>query len=134
MSLAKKVPVKDDSYTRLSDGGRCYSENYQNGDISNCIECAGPSGELSYCPDCRFYRKKGRDYFSTDSTYKRSIKDDCKALAETIRIVRAGKGNEEDIGEALLKLASSSYTYQEYYKLKAAKLESEGKDIWEEKK
>lgn len=133
VSLSRKLPLKGDNFSLMTDGGYCYSEKYLNGDVSDCLECAGKLGELGYCPNCKYYRNNGKEYYSSDGTYKRRIEDDCKVLAETIKVVRSGKGNTEDIGEAMLKLKSSTYTYQEYYKEKIARLYSEGEGIWEEK-
>lgn len=131
VSHVNKLPVHSE-YSKLSDGGKCYSENYLLGNISDCLGAVGKNGEMGYCPDCSYYRNKGRSYYSSDTTYKRFIEDDCKVLTEAIKIVRQGKGNSEDIGEALLKLKSSSYTYQEYYKEKMAHLIIKGEQPWEE--
>lgn len=133
LSLSRKVLINNTDCSILVDGGRCHSVKYMNEDIGDCMECAGPSGELGYCPSCRFYRKKGKDYFSMDTTYKRRIEDECNALAKIVKLVRAGKGAEEDIGEAILRLQNSSYTYQEYYKEKISELDAEGENIWEER-
>lgn len=134
VSLNRELPTKNANHIALTDGGRCYSENYQNGSIKDCMECVGPSGELGYCPTCRFYRNKGKEYFSIDDIYKRKIAADCKNLSETVHLVRLSKGNSEDIGEALLKLQSSSYTYQEYCKEKMTEQNARGENAWEERK
>ena len=134
VSLSRKLPVKDLYFCTLKDGGKCYSERYSAGDISDCLKSAGPAGELGYCPNCDYYRKKGKDYFSIDNIYKRNIEDDCKLLVDAVKQVRLGKGSEEEIGEALLRLQNSSYTYQEYYKDKVAQLENKGENIWEGKR
>lgn len=134
LSLSRKVFVDNADCSILVDGGRCHSVKYMNGDIGDCMECAGPSGELGYCTSCRFYRRKGKDYFSMDTTYKRRIEDDCSALAKVVKLVRSAKGAEEDVGEAILRLQNSSYTYQEYYKEKMSELDAEGENIWEERK
>lgn len=49
---------------------------------------------------------------------KKNINDDCKRLAEIVRQVRSEKGNYEDILQAMLRLQSSSYSYQQYYEEK----------------
>ncbi|WP_207717323.1 hypothetical protein [Anaerosporobacter faecicola] len=73
LSIARKEMVKNLDCSVLVSGGQCHSKKFMNNDISDCLECAGPSGELGYCPSCRFYRKKGSEYFSmdSDSIYKR---------------------------------------------------------------
>lgn len=134
ISTAKKIPVKvNDDFSKLADGGRCYSEKYRNSDFSDCLETSGKAGELGYCPSCKYFRKPNRSYYSSDSMYKRKIYDDSKNLESAVRLVRTGKGNTEDIGEALLKLKSSTYSYEEYFKEKTAKREGNGEKIWEEK-
>ena len=98
----------------LSDGGCCYSENYRNGSIEDCITASGPNGEIGYCPECTFYRRNGLSYFSGDDIYKRHIEQDCKELFLAMQSVMEGKGNTENIHEAILKLNSDKYSYKEY--------------------
>lgn len=119
VSAFKQLPVKME-HTTLSDGSWCYSEKYKNGSIEDCLSAVGKNGEIGYCPDCQFNRKKGKNYYHSDSIYKRRIEDDCHVLEEAIRLVRLGKGDVEDIGEAMLKLKSSSLSYQEYYNEKVS--------------
>lgn len=132
ISHFNKLPIRSEQYANLTNGGKCYSENYLVGDISDCLGAVGKDGEIGYCLECKYYRNKGKGYFMSDSIYKRQIEDDCKALSETVRLVRLGKGNTEDIGEALLKLKSSSYSYREYYKEKTAYLTTKGEHPWDE--
>lgn len=134
ISNLNKLPVRSEQFETLSNGGKCYSEKYSIGDISDCLGAVGKNGEIGYCLDCKYYRNKYKDYFTSDSIYKRQIKDDCDTLSETIKLVRQGKGNDEDIGEALLKLKSSSYSYQQYCKEKTAYLTTKGENPWEEKR
>lgn len=49
-----------------------------------------------------------------DKTFKKSIDEEALIVDEAIKRVRQGKGNLEDIGEALLKLKTVSHSYQEY--------------------
>ena len=98
----------------LNDGGKCYSEHYRNGEISDCLCSVGENGEIGYCPKCVYYRCDGASYFGSDDIYKRNIEDDCKMLVESVKLVRQGKGNIEDIGEIMLRLHSSSKSYQTY--------------------
>lgn len=116
----------------LSDGGKCYSEKYREGDIRDCLKTTGKGGEIGYCPECVYYRNKGKEFYSSDSLYKRKIEDDCNTLKAAIDTVRLGKGETEEIGTALLKLKSSSHSYQQYYNEKVRKLAEENK-IWEER-
>lgn len=60
------------------------------------------------------------------------IEDDCKKLEDAIHLVRIGKGDTEDIGEALLNLKSSSFSYQEYFEEKTARFHAKGEKIWQE--
>lgn len=97
----------------LADGGCCYSKAYSQGEYSDCLACVGENGEIAYCPACAYYRKAGT-YFSSDDVHKRNLKDDCTSLRAVVDLVREGKGNVEDIGEVLLKLRASSYSYEAY--------------------
>ena len=49
-----------------------------------------------------------------DKKFKKSIDEEALIVDEAIKRVRQGKGNLEDIGEALLKLKAVSHSYQEY--------------------
>ena len=108
-----KLPAVRD-FRRLNDGGRCYSREYLNGSIKDCMNISGHNGEIGYCPECPFYRANGHTYFSGDDIYKRRIKEDSKALLMAIRSVMEGKGNPETIGEAVLRARSSSLSYKAY--------------------
>jgi len=111
---APLTPTKIKEYTLLSNGGRCYSPLYKNGHIDDCIAVIGDNGEIGYCPACDYYRKKNQTFFNSDDIYKRSLQEDCDALAKAVSLVRVGKGNIEDIGEVLLKLQASSTSYERY--------------------
>lgn len=119
LSHFNKIPAVGESKP-LSDGGVCYSPEYHNGSFSDCINVSGPNGEIGYCPDCTFYRKHNISYFSGDDIYKKHIKEDCKALFLAIQSVMEGKGNPENINEAILKLNSSNYSYKAYLQEKYA--------------
>ena len=111
---APLTPTKIKEYTLLSNGGRCYSPAYKTGQIDDCIAVIGDNGEIGYCPACEYYRKKNQSFFNSDDIYKRTLQDDCDALSKAVSLVRAGKGNIEDIGEVLLKLQASSTSYERY--------------------
>lgn len=113
ISLSTPLPITD-SGTTLSDGGRCFSTAYLNGDISDCRNVIGENGEIGYCPSCMYYRPNGTSFFSQDDIYKSTIYKDCEALTDAIDLLRKGKGSVEDIGEAFLKIQSSSLSYQSY--------------------
>lgn len=94
--------------------GRCYSQDFINGGIADCVKAIGPSSEIGYCPTCSFYRDSNISYFSGDDIYKRQVDEDCRALKEAVELVRQGKGNTEDIGEVLLRLNASSISYAQF--------------------
>ena len=127
-------PRPIDKYISLPEGGCCYSKRYSSNDFSDCLNSSGKDELLGYCPNCSFYRKPGKTYFSSDTKYKRDIMEDCKILGDAVRLARRSKGNTEDIGEALLKLNHSSFSYQKYYEEKVENFERNGRKIWEEKK
>ncbi|MFX3888629.1 hypothetical protein ACJBVY_08335 [Streptococcus suis] len=102
------------AFVQLENKGRCYSQRFASGDYSDCLKVISNHAELGACTSCPFYRKAGKDYFSMDKTYKKSVDQEALIVDEAVKRVRQGKGNIEDIGEALLKLSSVSHSYQEY--------------------
>ena len=102
------------NYVSLDNKGRCYSPRFAEGDYSDCLKVISSHAELGVCTSCPFYRKAGKDYFSMDKSFKKSIDEEALIVDEAIKRVRRGKGNIEDIGEALLKLKTVSHSYQEY--------------------
>ncbi|MGQ7467420.1 hypothetical protein ACTGXX_00345 [Streptococcus suis] len=102
------------AFVQLENKGRCYSPRFAAGDYSDCLKVISNHAELGACTSCSFYRKAGKDYFSMDKTYKKSVDQEALIVDEAVKRVRQGKGNIEDIGEALLKLSSVSHSYQEY--------------------
>ncbi|HEM3526220.1 TPA: hypothetical protein U1B46_000836 [Streptococcus suis] len=102
------------AFVQLENKGRCYSPRFAAGDYSDCLKVISNHAELGACTSCPFYRKAGKDYFSMDKTYKKSVDQEALIVDEAVKRVRQGKGNIEDIGEALLKLSSVSHSYQEY--------------------
>jgi len=117
LSQTKKLPPASVPVT-LSDGGHCYSDKYKHSSLDDCLLACGPNGEIGYCPECTFYRRDNISYFSGDDIYKRRIEDDCKMLLLAVQSVMEGKGNTENIQEAILKLNSSKYTYKAYLEQK----------------
>jgi len=102
------------AFVQLENKGRCYSPRFASGDFSDCLKVISNHAELGACTSCPLYRKAGKEYFSMDKTYKKSVDQEALIVDEAIKRVRQGKGNLEDIGEALLKLSSVSHSYQEY--------------------
>ena len=98
----------------LSDGAFCISAEYQKGSIADCLKAVGPNAEIGHCPSCTFYRPEEESFFSYEDIYRQNLKTDCEALEQAVNIVRAGKGDKEDIGEALLKVRASSSAYEEF--------------------
>lgn len=104
----------------LSDGSTCFSDNYNKRNYCDCEKSIGPNGEIGYCPTCPYYRAKGIARNAADDIFLRQLQNDCALLKESIEIVRYGKGDVEEIGEALLKLQNSSYSYETYLRDKYA--------------
>lgn len=102
------------AFVQLENKGRCYSPRFASGDYTDCLKVISNHAELGACTSCPFYRKAGKEYFSMDKTYKKSVDQEALIVDEAVKRVRQGKGNLEDIGEALLKLSSVSHSYQEY--------------------
>lgn len=108
------------AYVQLDNKGRCYSPRYAQGDFSDCLKVISSHAELGACTSCPFYRKVGKDYFTMDKTFKKSIDQEALLVDQAIKRVRQGKGHIEEIGEALLKLSTVSHSYQEYLTAKQA--------------
>jgi hypothetical protein len=104
----------NEDYTELPNKSRCYSMKYRASDFSDCLNSIGPSGELGYCSSCNFHRDSGIAYFASDDVYRHRIEDDCKELLRAVELVRKDRGEVEEIGQAMLKIHSSSASYQEY--------------------
>lgn len=133
ISPGRQFPVPMKKPVPLENGGKCYSEAYLNGKITDCMKAAGDNGEIGYCPSCRYFRETNRFFMEEDNRYKRRIEDDCSQLKEIIKQVRQGKGNKEDVFQVLLNLQNSSFTYQEYYNEKIKQLDDKGDLIWQGK-
>ena len=108
------------AYVQLDNKGRCYSPRYAQGDFSDCLKVISSHAELGACTSCPFYRKVGKDYFTMDKAFKKSIYQEALLVDQAIKRVRQGKGHVEEIGEALLKLSAVSHSYQEYLTAKQA--------------
>ena len=108
------------AYVQLDNKGHCYSPRYAQGDSSDCLKVISSHAELGACTSCPFYRKVGKDYFTMDKTFKKSIDQEALLVDQAIKRVRQGKGHVEEIGEALLKLSAFSHSYQEYLTAKQA--------------
>lgn len=108
------------AYVQLDNKGRCYSPRYAQRDFSDCLKVISSHAELGACTSCPFYRKVGKDYFTMDKTFKKSIDQEALLVDQAIKRVRQGKGHVEEIGEALLKLSAVSHSYQEYLTAKQA--------------
>lgn len=98
----------------LEDKSRCYSEKVRKNDFSDCYKALGPSGEVGFCNTCNYHRNEGHSFSDNKEKYINRITSECMNLAEIVKLVRKGKGEKEDIIQALLKLRNSSYSYQQY--------------------
>lgn len=115
ISQKNQLPLNIKEFVFLEDGGRCYSSRFIHQDFDDCKSIAGPNGEIGYCPDCPFYRRKqSQQFFKNDDRYKRKVMYDCKHLEMIVKQVRLDKGNEEDILQAMMRLQHSTFTYQQY--------------------
>ena len=103
-----------DEFVVLEDDSRCYSERVRRGDFSDCYKVCGPAGEIGYCPDCTYHRSNGSVFNDEYETYKNKIMLDCDNLTRIIEKVRKSQGSQEEILQAMLKLSSSSYSYQQF--------------------
>lgn len=101
----KSIPV---------NGGRCGSTVYICGEITDCVRSMGPEGELGHCLSCpHFISEHSGRYllFSDPAERKKQVDEDSKYLMRVLEMVRKGKGCNEDIQSALLRLQHSSSRY-----------------------
>ena len=97
-------------------GGRCDSAAYIAGSISDCIGNIGAGGEIGQCDRCPHFidGKTGLNLlFSDTGERKRQVDEDSKYLMRMLEMVRKGRGSDEDIQSALLKLQHSSSRYSQ---------------------
>lgn len=112
--LNKPSHLNIGDFTALEDDSRCYSKRVSQGDFSDCYKVCGPAGEIGYCSDCTYHRSNGNVFSDESEEYKNKIMLDCDNLTRIIEKVRKSQGNQEEIFQALLKLNSSSYSYQQF--------------------
>lgn len=106
------------NYIELEDGARCYSEHFRNDSMEDCHKSIGENGELGECYNCDFYRAgRYRIFVDDKEIFQKRLAHDCDFLAEQINRFRQGKGYEEDVKQALLKLQSSTKSYEKYFTL-----------------
>lgn len=99
------------------ENGLCDSKFYVMGSVEDCIKVMGSNGEIGKCNICPHYidGKTGRYILFEDADkIKKQIESDSEYLRQVIELVRKGKGYDEDIQSALLKLQHSSYRYGQY--------------------
>jgi len=117
LSWKPKYTLDASNYVFLSDKSRCYSQRFYSGDFTDCEKVIGDNGEIGACEKCQFNRRaETRGFFSNDSNeyYKKIIEQDCKKLSDVIALVRKEKGEPEDIWQAMMRLNSSTMTYEQF--------------------
>lgn len=102
----------------IVDQGKCFSSKTIKGCFDDCVKSLGPNGEIGYCPDCGYFNRDLSASFLSENIFTRHLKEDCDQLAYAIKMARQGKGCEEDIAQALLRLSSSSLSYENFLKEK----------------
>lgn len=114
-TISQYVPTLEvGKFTRLDNGGRCYSKRFLEGDLSECYKVSGPAGEIGFCPSCTYYRTEDRQFVGSEDLYRNRIVLECENLHKVITQVRKNNGSPEDIIQVLLKLQSSEYSYHQY--------------------
>lgn len=106
--------LKVSNFTILDDNSRCYSPKVLSGDYSDCCKVSGPAGELGFCPNCTYHRDNGKPFSHSNDIYRNRIESECANLEKIVRMVRSGRGDNEDIVQALLRLKDTEYSYQQY--------------------
>lgn len=109
------APAQTDSYIELENNGKCYSKAMAEGKITDCVAASGDNGEIGYCPGCRFYRTGDFNYFFDDNDiYKNKIDANMDYLRKMVKLIRQGKGLNEDIKEVMLQFKSNKYDFEQY--------------------
>jgi len=111
--LAHRPSVASGKTVEVS-GGRCDSADYMGGGISDCIRHMGQNGELGCCASCQHFidGKSGRHLLFSDAGERRKqVDDDSRYLMRVLEMARKGRGCQEDIQTALLRLQHSSALY-----------------------
>ena len=94
------------------DQGWCDAVDVANGDVSECLKCHGPDGQVGNCINClHFYADSPGLSAQIMKHSKKAVDEDGKFVMQMIEHVRKGLGYEEDIAAALLRLQSSGYRY-----------------------
>jgi len=104
------------SETAAVNGGRCDSPTYFSGSINDCIRSIGTNGELGDCVSCPHFidGETGEHLLFSDSNadaLKSRVDEDSKYLIRLLELVRKGRGCDEDMQSALLRLQHSSSKY-----------------------
>jgi hypothetical protein len=104
------------SETAAVNGGRCDSPTYISGSINDCIRSIGTNGELGDCVSCPHFidGETGEHLLFSDSNadaLKSRVDEDSKYLIRLLELVRKGRGCDEDMQSALLRLQHSSSKY-----------------------
>ena len=115
LSHFDKLPPLDKKAFLFKNGDRCFSSNFLKGSISDCILISGENGEIGDCRNCPYYRPASPDWAKNKKIeMKQNIKVDCDFLKDIVESYRKGYSDKEDILQALMRLQSSSYTYQKF--------------------
>jgi hypothetical protein len=106
------------SKTVAVNSGRCDSAVYISGSINDCIRSIGANGELGNCVSCPHFidGRTGKHFMFSDSNInaqKIQVDEDSKYLIRLLEAVRKGRGCNEDIQSALLRLQQSSSGYSQ---------------------
>jgi hypothetical protein len=97
------------------DEGCCTSEKFISGSIDDCLSKLGINGEIGDCKECSFYATDSVNFqLDYNNKFQSKVKEDSSYLEQIIRLVRNGKGEQEDIKKALLRLQTSSTKYSNY--------------------
>ena len=114
-SLSKThLRLKSVDYTELEDGSCCFSQKLKKHDYSDCEKALGVRGEIGLCDSCDYHREAGQTFGEGKKIYQERIESECKLLAETVKSVRTGKGELEDITTILLRIKETDYSYKQY--------------------
>ena len=60
-------------FVNLPNNAQCYSEEYRNGSIKDCINSIGKNGEIGNCLNCMYYKKSSvkASFYDNDRYFKK---------------------------------------------------------------
>lgn len=100
-------------------GGWCDDPGVYSGDITGCLTSYRGNGTLGNCVNCiHFYPKEQGLRLRVEEDRKNALERDAQFLIRMIDLVRKGKGYQEDIASAMMRIQTDAGLYADILKKK----------------